>query len=262
MIRSLVAGFGEQLAHELPALKTLGVQGIRTDCQQRDAATTRDRVVEIQAAGLLAFPIVSAISQLALIPKGTHVELLNEPDLNGPPARDYYVLVHEFAEACDERGLHLSAGGVSNLNERGIRYLRDAKADRWPASAAAVPHWYPHGDSQQTPHPGFASREAEVDALRKAIGAGRQWGIWEFGFHTANRATRIERLFGRKRQWSDTAVLSFVLQEWKFWQEHGAAGACLYQLNDGPTNTAIDRYGIRRQDGTWKPVASSFKGAA
>ena len=33
----------------------------------------------------------------------------------------------------------------------------------------------------------------------------------------------------------------------------------VYQLNDGPSDDLhLDRYGIRRQDGTWKPAAASI----
>jgi hypothetical protein len=45
------------------------------------------------------------------------------------------------------------------------------------------------------------------------------------------------------------------LKEWQFWQQHGAEFAVLYQIHDGQADTALDRFGIRRVDGTRKPVA-------
>lgn len=261
MIRGLVAGFGDPLAHELPALRALGVGLIRTDCQQLDATTTRARVQEIQAAGLVPLAIIRDASQLAFLAPGVNVELRNEPDLEGPTASEYEGLVHATAVECQRLGLYLWAGAVSNLNDRGFRFLSDARVDRWPASVNVSVHWYPHGETPQVPHPGFRSREHEVAALKALIGP-RTWGVSEFGYHTASRATWLDRLFRRRRQWTDAQVAAFVAWEWNFWQAQGAVGAALYQLNDGPTSAAIDRFGIRRGDGTWKPVSRTFGAGA
>lgn len=259
MIRGLVAGFGDPLAHELPALKALGVQLIRTDCQKRDDETTAARTIEILDAGLVPLVIIRDVSQLALLPPGTNVELRNEPDLEGPTADIYETLVFEMAAECQKLELHLWAGVVSNLNERGLRYLSDAHVDRWPISVNVSIHRYAHGDSNRTPHPGFRSRSHEVGALHSIIGM-RTWGVSEFGFTTGNRANSwLDRLLRRRRQWSDDQVAEMVEWEWVFWAEQGARGAALYQLNDGPTNATLDRYGIRRLDGSWKPVAATFK---
>jgi hypothetical protein len=187
-----------------------------------------------------------------------NVELRNEPDLNGPAPDIYSKMVVTFAEVCERRGLYLWAGAVSNLNQRGLGYLATARPDRWPANVNISVHRYPHGDTPWTPHPGYSSRVHEVDTLRMIIGA-RRWGVSEFGYHTANRATRWERWFGIKRQWTDVQVAEYVRWEWDFWQDEGAAGAALYQLNDGPTAAAIDRYGIRDIHGAWKPSAATFK---
>jgi hypothetical protein len=53
-------------------------------------------------------------------------------------------------------------------------------------------------------------------------------------------------------------VLENVRAEWEFWRIQNAAFAVLYQIVDGPDpDNAEDRFGIRRLDGTWKPVAES-----
>jgi hypothetical protein len=74
--------------------------------------------------------------------------------------------------------------------------------------------------------------------------------VSEFGYHSA-----FER--GLTSPLSDEEVARCVIYEWEFWAAAGADFAVLYQLNDGPTTTALDRYGIRRLDGTLKPVAGT-----
>ena len=265
MIRGLNAGFGEPLAHELPALRDLGVQLVRTDCQQLDAPKTLARVIEIFHAGLIPLPIIGHVFQLHMLPHGTHVELRNEPDLEGPSPAVYEGMVIQTARECERYGLTLWAGAVSNLHQRGLEYLAACRPDRWPASVRVSVHRYPHGDTPQTPHTTFTNRESEVNTLRRIITSQRKertWGVSEFGYHTANRAKTWERYLGIRRQWTDDQVAEFVAWEWAFWSEAGAAGACLYQLNDGPTSAAIDRYGIRTVDGAWKPVSTTFLEAA
>jgi hypothetical protein len=259
LTRGLVAGFGGPIAHELPALRGIGVQLIRTDCQKLDAQTIRARVDEIYASGIAPFPIVSDWTQLALLPPGTHVELRNEPDIEGPSASDYGDLVATFARECDKRGLHGWAGSISNLNRRGLEYLAALRPDRWPASLSVSVHRYPNGETPYVPHSGYRSREHEVETLRMIIGA-RRWGVSEFGYTTANRATSFwDRLLRRRRQWTDAQVAEFVAFEWQFWQDMGAGGAVLYQLDDSLTNNQ-ERFGIRRiTDGSWKPVATTFR---
>lgn len=258
MLRGIQAGFGASIAADLPALRSLGVELVRLDCTGLDAGTTQALVREPIDSGLVPFPIVSSADQLALLPAGTNVELLNEPDLNGPSPAAYEGLVGDVGTVCAQRGLTLWAGAVSNLNRRGVAYLRDAGVMRWPSGVCVSVHRYPTGQSPLVPHDGFASRDAEVLALRVLIGA-RPWGVSEFGYHGGNRATWWQRLFGIRRQWTDGQVRTFTAWEWEFWQKSGAAGAVLYQLNDGPTSSAVDRYGIRRTDGTWKPSASTFQ---
>lgn len=266
MIRGLQAGFGHALGAELlGSLRDLGVQLVRLDCQDVGPVATRTLVLEVLDAGLVPYPIIRTATQLDHLPAGTNVELLNEPDLNGPSAREYENHLQYVAAECARLGHHLWAGCISNLNERGLRYLREAHVERWPAGVNVSVHWYPHGDSNRTPHPGFDSRQHEVDQLKKIIGD-RAWGVSEFGFHTTARSRSwIDRLLRIPNfPWTDEQVAAMVTLEWEFWERVGAVGAALYQLNDGPSSTsakpaAIDTFGIRRLDGTLKPVAATFR---
>lgn len=266
LIRGLQAGFGHPLGAEtLAALRDLGVQLVRLDCKGLSDEVTRALVAEVADAGLVPYPIVSTAAQVELLPAGVNCELLNEPDLNGPTPQEYERLVGYVAKKCEALGLHLWAGCVSNFNARGFRYLREAHVERWPAGVNVSIHFYPHGDSNRTPHPGFDSRQHEVEELKKVIGT-RAWGVSEFGFHQAARSRSwIDRLLRIPNYpWTDAQVAEMVDLEWDFWARVGAVGAVLYQINDGPSSTsarpqALDTFGIRRLDGSFKPVASTFR---
>lgn len=260
-----MAGFGELLgAPTLAELRALGVQLVRLDCQKASPKGTEVLVREVLDAGMVPYPIISEAAQLHYLPAGTHVELLNEPDLNGPTPADYEAAVQHISRHAEGAGLQLWAGCISNLNQRGLRFLKAAGVERWPASVAVSCHWYPHNDTNRNPHPGFVSRDHEVAELLALIGQ-RPWGVSEFGFHQASRKVSwLDRALGvRGTAWTDDQVAEMVAEEWAFWEEKGAIGAVLYQLNDGPSAGSpkpqtLDTYGIRRLDGAWKPVASTF----
>lgn len=258
MIKGLQAGFGPSIAADIPALRDLSVGLVRLDCQGFGPLTTRSRAIEVRAAGLIPFTIVDSRLQLDDLPSGINVEYLNEPDLRGISPHVYRASVLAMARRCEDLGLHLWAGAVSNLHTNGLAYLDAAGASSWPASVNVSVHRYPHGDTPQTPQPGSSSRADEVSKLRRVIGTNRPWGVSEFGYHTASRANWWQRILGIRKQWTDDQVAEMVAWEWDFWELSGARGAVLYQLNDGPTTGRLDRYGIRRTDGTWKPVAKTF----
>lgn len=277
MIRALQAGFGEPIAETLPGLLAIGVQGARLDCLGLDAAQTLVLVNEVLSAGMIPLAIVDTPAQLALLPRGVNVEFHNEPDLARRGGRsqrgvvepnEYRVGVDAMWEACQRYGLYLWAGSISNLiahkRGRGLQWLDATSPHTWPAGVNVSVHRYPDGDFATNPHVGFADRFAEVDALTGIIGA-RHIACTEFGYHQADKRANWERwLRLPKRAWSEDEVRDCVRHEWSFWENVGALGAVLYQHNDGPTSGtsaphALDTYGIRRADGSLKPVASTFR---
>lgn len=275
LIRGLQAVFhGASIGSSLYAeLKAMGVQGIRADCQKLgdgrtliSAVQAADVTREIRAAGLECLTTLYAPEQLAALQPGDHVEFRGEPDIGHPgnyadtqpiPPAEYRRLLFAFHAEAARLGVRVWAGVISNLNQRGLEWLAAADPSTWPTDINVSIHWYPHGDRPTNPHPGFRSRDHEVDVLKAIIGA-RPWLLSETGYHTGNRASRWERLFGIRRQWSDAQVAQHVSFEWAFWERRGAVGAVLYQLNDGTTGDPLDKYGIRYLDGRWKPVARTF----
>ena len=64
-------------------------------------------------------------------------------------------------------------------------------------------------------------------------------------------------VFGNRRR-SESEVAESVQWDSDFFAQRGVLLAALYQLNDGARDVAEERYGIRRADGTLKPVADAL----
>lgn len=262
MISGINAGFGELIGADLLAdLRARGLTLIRQDCQighrPLSPAITAVLAQEIVDAGLRPLLIVWDETQLTELPAGVDVELRNEPDLEGPAASAYAALLERVADIAEDRSLRLWVGAVSNLHDRGFRYLR-AILQAAPADVGISVHWYPHarGYTHTGMHPGFVSREAETAHLRDVIGD-RRFGVSEIGYHTARHCRGW--WFWRRCAWlDDVDVYHFARWERTFWEREGAAFLAWFQLNDGPQESAEHRYGIRRSTGEWKPVAHVF----
>lgn len=280
MIRGLQAGNGTSIAHELPGLLELGVQAVRLDSVDLGADEAASRVREALEVGMGALPIVHRVDQLEAFAPGTWVEWHNEPDLgrrDSLPRRDpidpevYRASIDQAWAVAEARGLRLFAGCPSNLHRhergRGLAWLEATRPATWPAGVCVSFHRYPTGDSVWTPHQGYQGRDEEMAALRALTGE-RPVICSEFGCHTTDRRRSFERRIGfPPRRWSDDDVAAFVADEWAFFEAHGVELAVLYQFIDGPTSTTsapdrLDTYGIRRLDGTLKPVAFTFREGA
>lgn len=182
------------------------------------------------------------------------LEIGNEPDLAVPGYSEH---PEDFAEAV--RACHFAAraagfqgpvisGGISNLNTRGLKYLKRMIASgNLPEDDLVIGfHRYPESNrGPLAPHQWFTSREDEWDTLVDITRAYRL-ACTEFGYHTADIL-------------NDQQVAASVIWDLNFYAARAVLLATVYQLNDGPGSTWIDRYGVRRTDGSWKPVADAVK---
>jgi hypothetical protein len=122
-----------------------------------------------------------------------------------------------------------------------------------PANVFGVTHRYGDG-SYARPHKlnkwrlfrRFHSREDELRWFKSTIGEGRPWGVSEWGYPSSGGITEAQQ--------AERAAL-----EWDLHAREGAMFSSVYQLNDGPTDLAIDHFGLRRLDAmrTWKPIADT-----
>ena len=280
----LQAGFGTSLAAEFASIASYGFSVIREDIYGGDPAAVPALVAEWAGAPVLPLfliggghictpdqsqriepeelavwttTVVTAAAAAGVV--GGALEIGNEPDIAHPGYADHPAdfaeavrLCYEAARAAGFQGTIIT-GGVSNLNRRGFRYLANMLAvPELPIADLMVGiHRYPEaGRGPFAPHKGFSSREDEWETLQTIIGPATAVCTTEFGFHTS-ASTPLTL--------TDDDVAQAVLWELAFYRDHRVPLAVVYQLNDGPTEEWIDRYGVRRTDGTWKPVAERIR---
>jgi hypothetical protein len=284
------AGFGDPIQHELALLKTLGFGFVRQDLFakgdagpvealaaefanqqvvplfllagghiQRSDGSERIEPHELAARGRRVVDAANACGLTSYV-----VEVGNEPDI----AHEGYALHPEdFAEAVRQshEGLRgagfdglVITGGIANLDERGRNYLRRMlAAGTIPADVVVGFHRYPPTAKGHDAAHGFGSREEEWRAL-KQVTTDRRLACTEFGYHTAPDS--VLGVFRHSR--TDQEVANDVLFDIHFFEQHGVEFAAVFQLNDGPDPAFFEHhFGIRRVDGTLKPVAAAIQQA-
>lgn len=281
------AGFGELIGHQgVAAIRQMGLAGVRQGASPatdpnvlrlllRELAAAGLKVVWLLGGGRLVAPDGSAWSPRDLsahaetildlaaaerLPRESlWLEVTNEPDLAHP---DYANAPERAAEAAwavadaVQGDVPVIAGSISNLNRRGLAYLAGMQRAGLPPQVVVGFHRYPHRDGPWVPHPGFHSRSDEWRAFREIVGA-RRVACTEVGHHTAERTWG---LFGCHRvRLTDAQAAEHLLWDLGAFSAGRVELVAIYQLNDGPTNQAIDRYGLRTVDGLLKPQAEAIR---
>lgn len=274
MLRGLQAIFdaGPLGPDLLASLKAIGVDGVRADCQNAGAEQAALVTRETLASGLLCLTIVADENDARLLPAGSVVEVLNEPNITiggrAPvPAAEYRRRLFAVHAIAQQRGFSVWGGSIANLNRRGLDYARAIDPRTWPAGIGFTFHSYrPSNGSPTSAHQGFSSRDQEMAALLTIIGA-RPHACSEFGWHTGNRLTGWwDRLTGRSACLSLQQQADYTAAEWRFLERAGSRFGVLYQINSGPTSLVGscrqrrdgDCFGIRDLRGSWLPVAKTF----
>lgn len=289
----LNGGAGRPIGLELLTwLREFGVKGLRQDipvgCPDDHLAKL---VGEVSAAGMLGVFIVAGwmkwgegnyreekISLETVIDESERVaeavkefdaletswlELGNEPDLTAGYDKD----PERFATAVTQGVVHgrsvapgarFIMGGVSNLNRRGgFRYLERVVKAGLPKQLIIGVHPY---RSDVRPWEKFGGWKGGLEQAAQALSevvAGRPVAVSELGWHTA---TQEKRFLWKKRTWAwtDEEIAEFFRWETEFWMGRRADPFVWYQLNDGPNDEALHRFGVRYMDDKPKPVLFEF----
>ena len=249
----LQAGFGPPIGLEtLHELKRRSWEIVRlgVDHDYPRVDDLRESIVQVHRAGLLPLVTVDNPRQMFWTPPGTSIELCNEPMYNWTLA-NYREALSEATAVARYRKHPLWVGCIPNTNKEHLAWLAEI-IHVVDASVGISIHRYPqdNDDWPSTPRGDWRSRIEEVCALRKVIGE-RRFAVTECGRHTA----RMPRTWFRRRSLTDARVVRYAAWEFEFWRARGAEFVCWYQLNDGPSDYFLDRYGIRRVNGEWKPVS-------
>ncbi len=191
------------------------------------------------------------------------LEIGNEPDIAVEAWKDHPKLLGEtFAECYStvreftDRSVVLTPS-VSNLNQRGIAYLGRMLARGLPTGAAVAVHRYPSGRDPVKAHAGFATRDAELREVFRIVEGTDVW-VTETGRTEGPERIRRFPLPDLTIRMTEEEVSDYMEAELRFWAAVPQVKAVSwYQLNSGPDpDDPLHHYGIRRHDGTFKPVAS------
>jgi hypothetical protein len=291
MLLGINAGFGAPIAFEFPHLTSRGLTVVRQDLRAHFADDHLQALVH-EFAGAPVVPLfllagghidtpdgVSRIEPHEIAALGQRVvghaaevgltdywiEVGNEPDLahvdyKTRPA-DFAVAVQQTFDAVRAAGFGgpVVSGGICNLSRASLTYLERMLNQGLPADVIVGFHRYPRGLTPENPQDGFSSRDAEWQELQR-LANGRAVACTEVGHHTAPREYRLWGIIPMKRRVSDAEIAQHVVFDLHYFKSRGCLLTAVYQLNDGPNNDLhLDRYGIRRQDGTWKPVADGIR---
>jgi hypothetical protein len=191
------------------------------------------------------------------------IEISNEPDLSvddwkkKPEAlaevfSECFFVVREFSEETP-----VLSPSISNLNDRGFRYIRKMIDAGLPLDCGIAFHRYPAGRDFWTPHQGSATRPVEEKRL-KELANGRALWATEVGWAEWNQRYTLTEL----------EVAERLRDEIEYWTAAGVEALVLYQLNSGVWKASdsddhkrLSTYGARRLDGSWKPWAEAVREA-
>jgi hypothetical protein len=277
----LCAGFGAPMASDVPGIAAQGVRLVRQELPIWEARVYRDALVAewvgapVRPLFLLVgakmghgrgtdavpIPVASAVTLVQETLQAARdaglesfdLEIGNEPDIAVPFYQDPRAFsellrrVRDVARVNSFTG-RIITGGIANLNQRGLDYLRRVRHAGLPPDVVIGFHRYPavHTDYQK-PHAGFRDRAEEWDVFAaETVAFGYETICTEGGCHTFESAESVQ-----------ADALAFDLE---FYASRGVLGYAVYQLNDAPVVRAYeDAWGIRRQDGTWKPAAAVLR---
>lgn len=255
MIKGCQTHFGSKIGHDvLVELRGKGCRACRIDAQGLDPYSMLDLVEEVRAALLLPYVTVSRYEQIEALPHYAMVEWRNEPDIatnvKVPPPQ-YKAEIHEAARIAGRHPVGAIGGYVvSNLNKRGVDYIN--AVGPLPANTFGVCHRYGDG-TYDNPHylnwwgwlgiGPFQSREAELMWFKSKVGPNMV--VSEWGYPSTDGI-------------SESQQAALARREWALHQEMGVALSFIYQLNDGVGAGYLNNFGLRRHDGTWKPVSETF----
>ncbi len=150
---------------------------------------------------------------------------------------------------------------VSNLNKRGLSYLKKMLDVGLPAELQVAVHRYPPDISWNSAHSGFSSRLEELEVLHALLGKRKFW-VTETG--RTEGPVKVRKPFPLcflydRIMLSEWKVAHWAERELLFWKEAGAQGVSWYQIGDGPSeNDPLDHYGIINREGEIKRVGKTI----
>lgn len=193
------------------------------------------------------------------------IELGNELNLQGIAPTDFGAFVMESYTKL--RGLGFTgeiwSGGLSDCRQATLDYLITAGIYAWPKDLGCALHRYPENPWTQDPTLGQGpTRSALYDERERwreqadimALTANRPLAMTEFGYHYEFQTDGWGR-FRRHTQLTEEEGAAHLACDLWWFKQMNVQLATMYQWTDGDQsdfNEAINRFGIRKSDGTFR----------
>jgi hypothetical protein len=263
----LNAGFGSLLGvPTLQEIQRLGFTGVRQDILDPGAAGAL--VSETIAASMPSLFIVRSEQQAVAAARAIRLwpseglEIGNEEDSKQTP-KAYHRQLVSLASAIRavNPSVRIWSAGITTLDTKRLEWLETVYALGVPSDVGVAVHTYRQETGPSVPVEGSASRAEEFEKVRRFAGTIRPLAVSEVGWHTAPFKVKKGWFGSSTRMWTDEQVAGHLQGELTVAKVAGAEFCTIFQLNDndGPNTSANyeGRFGIRRQDGTWKPQAEA-----
>lgn len=168
------------------------------------------------------------------------IELGNEIDLTSATISDFTTFILTEADYLRSIGFKgdIITGGISRVRPGTLNWLKQVLSDL-PSELLVGIHRYSINNNAAIPQDGYVNRDEECNAIIEAVG-GRQIAITEFGYPLLDGYS--EPSYRQSRE--------SIKVDLDYFSRMGVKYAIFYQWLCGPTNTPIDRFGLKRPDGT------------
>lgn len=210
---------------QLQAILTSGVKVIAL-IEKCDTSLT------IQLADFLRTPNIPGIDNLVAI------ELGNEIDLTGVDSYHFWNFLDVSIGYLRGYGYigNIITGGISLVRPDTLKWLKNVFIYWYepPKDLLIGIHRYSIDNDATIPQLGYVSREEECNAILE-VANGRRIAITEFGYPLLDGSNQTD---------IDRIIKNYKI-DLDYFSRMGASYAIAYQWLNGPTNTPIDRFGIR-----------------
>jgi hypothetical protein len=193
------------------------------------------------------------------------IELGNELNLVGIAPVDFGAFVLESYRTLRDLGFtgEIWSGGLSDCRQATLDYLVTAGIYDWPTDLGVALHRYPENPWTQDPTLGQGPTRSDVYDKRErwreqadimAVTGNRALAITEFGYHYEFQTTGWGDYRRHTQLTQEQGAAHLAADLWWFSQMNVQL-ATMYQWTDGPPdafNEAINRFGIRKSDGTYR----------
>ena len=193
------------------------------------------------------------------------IELVNEANLIGVSPVDFGAFVLESYEKLRHLGFHgeIWSGGLSDCRQASLDYLITAGIYGWPKDLGVAMHRYPENPWTQDPTLGQGPTRSDLYDKRErwreqadimAVTANRSLAITEFGYHYEVQTAGWGD-YRRHTQLTEEQGAAHLAADLWWFSQMNVELATMYQWTDGAAedfNEAINRFGIRKSDGTYR----------